>query len=84
VLFEFEFNLVHVTPSPVFTGLERADDRVAGAMEVFRGVLVLGLIAAAYVSADHTEPQVDPAVTHLEALLAPIGLRLNVLDQIEM
>jgi hypothetical protein len=83
-LLERESDLVHVTPSPVLTGLERADDRVAAAMEVLRSVLVLRLIAAADVPADHAEPQVHPTVASLKALFASVSIRLNVLDQIEM
>ena len=40
---------------------------------VLRGVLVLGRIAAADVSALEAEPQVDPAVADGQTLLATVG-----------
>jgi hypothetical protein len=49
-----------------------------GGMEVFRGVLVLGGIAAAHVAAFAAETQVNPAVAHLQAFFAALGMRMNI------
>jgi hypothetical protein len=43
--------LVDVAPHPRFARLDRADQRMLGATEMMRGVLVLGRIAAADVTA---------------------------------
>ena len=55
-----------------------------GGMEMFRGVLVLGGVAAAHMAAAQTQAQVNPGVTHLQALLAALGLWLHALDLIEV
>jgi hypothetical protein len=81
---EFEHDLVHVAPAPVLTRFERADDRVARGVEVLRGVLVLRGVTAAHVPAGQAEPQVDPPVSHRQALLAAVRAGCNVFDLIKM
>ena len=49
-----------------------------GGMEMFRGVFVLGGVAAAHVAAFAAEPQVNPAVAHLQAFFAALGMRMNI------
>jgi hypothetical protein len=46
-------------------------------VKVRSGVLVLGGVAAADVSAGQAETKVDPAITHLEAILAALGAGPN-------
>jgi hypothetical protein len=54
-------------------------------MEVFRGVLVLRVIAAADMAAGKAKPQVHPVVTHGQALLATVRRpRLDVVDLVKM
>jgi len=53
-------------------------------MEVLGGVLVTRRIAAADVPTAHTQPQVNPAIAHLEALGTAIGLRLYLSDLVRM
>jgi hypothetical protein len=65
--------LVHVAPLPVFAGLERTDDRMLRRMEVLGRVFVLGRVAAPDVAAFVTEAQMDPGVSHLQALFAAVG-----------
>ena len=56
-----------------------------GVVKMLGGVLVFGRIAAANVTAFHTEPKVDPRITGFEAFLATLwGVWLNVLNFIEM
>jgi hypothetical protein len=62
--------LVNIAPAPIFSGLERLDDRVLGFMKVLGGVLVFGRIAAADVAAFQTQAQVHPGVSHFEAFFA--------------
>jgi hypothetical protein len=49
------FDFVDIAPHPGFSGLDRADEWVLGSAKMLGGMLVLGRIAAAYVSADKTE-----------------------------
>jgi hypothetical protein len=54
-----------------------------GGMKMFGSVFVLGRVAAADVAARQTKPQVDPGITHLDALFATLGFRfrwMNVFD----
>jgi hypothetical protein len=53
-------------------------------MEVLRGVLVLGRVAAAHVSALKTQTQVDPRVAHFYAFFAYVRVSFRELDLIEM
>jgi hypothetical protein len=39
-------------------------------VEVFGGVLVFRVVAAADVAAGHAQPEVDPVIAHREAFLA--------------
>ena len=73
-----------ITPSPVFPWLNRADDGMAGRAKMFRGVLVLGGVAAPDVPASQAHPQMDPAVLHLQALLAACSARFDIADLVEM
>jgi hypothetical protein len=49
-------------------------------MKVLGGVLILGGITAADVTANQTFPQVDPGIAHLEALLAALATWLHLAD----
>jgi hypothetical protein len=53
-------------------------------VKMLGGVLILGGVAAADVSAGQTEPQVDPGVAHFQTLLAAVGMRLDIVDLVEM
>jgi hypothetical protein len=44
-LLQFHRQLVDVAPAPVFSRLERGDDRVLGCVKMLGGVLVLGIVA---------------------------------------
>jgi hypothetical protein len=58
-----DHDLVHVAPSPVLTSLIGAHDRVAGLVEVLRGVFVLGGIAARHMPALHAQAKMDPRIS---------------------
>jgi hypothetical protein len=49
-------------------------------VKMFGGVFVLGRIAAAHMTAFPAEPQVNPAVAHLQTFFAAFAMRLNFLD----
>jgi hypothetical protein len=71
-------HFVHITPAPVLSRLERLHDGMFGLMEVFGGVLILGRVAAADMTADETFPEVDPGIAHLQALLAAFATGLDL------
>ena len=53
-------------------------------MEMFGGVLVLRRVAAAHMSADETQAQVDPGIAELNALLTYVRGRRSDFDLIEV
>ena len=55
-----------------------------GRMIVLGRVLVLGRIAAPHVSTRETEPQMYPAVTHLQALFASFRFGFGVCGALKM
>src|SRR5260221_7974217 len=57
---------------------------MTGGMEVFRGVLVLRIVAAAQVPASPAQPQVHPAVTSGEAVLAALAIGTVRDDLVQM
>src|SRR5262249_48532228 len=62
-------DLVDEAPTPVFTGFERAHDRVLRRVKVLGRVLVLGIVAAADVAAGPAKAQMNPGIAHGEAFL---------------
>ena len=53
-------------------------------VKMFGRVCILRGIAAPDVSADEAFAQMNPAIAHLEALLASLCARLNVLNLVQM
>jgi hypothetical protein len=53
-------------------------------MKMFCRMLVLGRITAADVAAAQAQSQVDPSIAHLETLFAAFGVRLYVLNLIQV
>ena len=53
---------------------------MCGLVEVLGGVLVLGGITAAHMSAFEAEAQVDPGVAHFQTFLATAGVRGDFVD----
>jgi hypothetical protein len=51
-----------------------------GAVEMFGGVLVLGRIAAAYVTAFRAQAQVDPGIADLDALFTDVHIGVHELQ----
>jgi hypothetical protein len=47
-------------------------------------MLVLRVVAAPHVTADEALPQLDPAVSHLKAFLAPLGTGFDIANLVEM
>jgi hypothetical protein len=76
----FQHDLVNITPAPVFARLDRTHEGVVGGMEVLGGVLILGRIAAAHVSAGKAETKMNPGVAQLEAFFAAFRFGVDRLD----
>jgi hypothetical protein len=74
---EIEFEFVDEAPAPGFAGFEGLHDGVLGGMKMFGGVLVFGGIAAADVAALEAQAEVDPGVSHFQALFAAAGVGLD-------
>jgi hypothetical protein len=55
-----------------------------GGVKMFRGMFVLGGIAATHVPAAQAQPKVHPTVTHLQAFFAAFGFWLYALNLIEV
>jgi hypothetical protein len=80
-----EHELVRIAPTPVLSGLEALDDRVASPVKMLCRMLVGRRIAAAHVSAAEAEPQMHPPGPGLEAFLATLRCGgLNLVDLAEM
>lgn len=64
---------IHVTPDPALSGLDAAHQRMFGSTVVRGGMLVLGRVATAHVSAVEAHPKMDPGVTDGDALGTFVG-----------
>src|SRR5882757_3903479 len=80
MLKSIEVEFVRIAPAPVFPGLKRLHNRMFDMPIVLAGMFVLGRIAAADVSAGKAEAKVDPAVAHLETLLAAVAAGGNFMN----
>jgi hypothetical protein len=72
--------LVLIAPHPVFPLFIRYDHRVVSAMIMGGGVLVLGVITAADVSASQAEAKVHPLIPHFQAVFAAISRGNHIVD----
>jgi hypothetical protein len=53
-------------------------------VEVLSGVLILRRIAASHVAASHAQSKMNPRIAHLQALFAPVSVRADITNRIEM
>ena len=81
---EVNLHLVHKAPAPVFTGLDGLNNGMVRRVEMFSGMLVPRRIAAAHMSANATQPKVNPAVAGLQTFLAPACMWFLVSNLIQM
>jgi hypothetical protein len=75
---------VHITPYPGLSRLIGADEGMLRLFEMFAGMLVLGRIAAAHVSAAQAQAQVDPAVAGLNAVFTHVFVGLFDFDLVQV
>jgi hypothetical protein len=77
-------NFIYIAPAPVFSRFERLDDRMMNLVKVFCGVLVLRAVATSNVTAREAKAQMNPGVSHFEALFAAFAAGLHFFDFAEM
>jgi hypothetical protein len=63
-------DLVHITPHPAFSRLDRANQRMLRFVEMLGRVLVLGRVATTNVPTNEAKTQVNPRITAFDAFLA--------------
>jgi hypothetical protein len=71
---------VDITPHPVLARLQRADNRMFGRMKMLRSVFVFRGIATSHMPTRETQAKMNPAIAHLEALFASVGMRLHLVE----
>jgi len=82
---DFEEQLVAVAPPPVLARLVRPDQRVIGMlMPVGGGMAIRGVVATSDVPAVHAQPQMHPAATDAQAVLASVARRRDLGDLVEV
>jgi hypothetical protein len=80
----FKHDLVYIAPGPILARLNRPHEGVLGGVKMLGRVFVFGRIAAAHVAAAQAQAQMNPGIAHLEAFLASAGVRLHVLNLVEV
>lgn len=72
---QLEAHLVHITPIPTLPRFVRADDRMAGGVEMCRGVSFRRLVATTHVATGLTRAKVNPGVlSGGQAIVTSLGL----------
>ena len=79
-----ENDFVHVAPDPIFAGLDGLHQGVMRSVKMLGGVLVLGRIATAHVSALQAQAQVNPRVAGFQTLLATLAERFGSRSLLQM
>jgi hypothetical protein len=80
-------HLIHVTPDPFFSRLNRAHHGMAALMKMFGSMFVLRRIAAAHLPAYHAHPQVNPFIANLDAIFTDMrvgGRNLNLIQMLAL
>jgi hypothetical protein len=77
-------NFVGVAPDPIFTRLDRADERMVCAAEMLGSVFVFRRIAATDVRALKAEPQMDPSISRLDAVFTYVFVGRGELDAVQV
>jgi len=69
--------IIDVAVGPILARFVGPNDGVVSVVKMSGGMSIRGAVAAAHVSADETQAQMQPTVACLEALLAPVRARLD-------
>src|SRR5271166_4965893 len=70
---QIEEDFVDVAPTPAFGRIIALDDRMAGRVEMARGVAMRRIVATADMTASPANPQMQPTRADFETLLAAMG-----------
>src|ERR1700680_5144642 len=81
---QVEQHFIDIAPAPALRRIVALDDRMLGGVEMFGGVLVGGIVAAADMAASAADPQMQPYAAALQAFLATERARRDVADATEM
>src|SRR6202035_4048710 len=77
---QVEQHFIDIAPAPAFRRIVALDDRMAGGVEMFGGVLVGRIVAAPDMAAGAADPQMQPHAAGLEAFLASQRARRDSVD----
>src|ERR1700733_12301923 len=77
---QIEQDFIHIAPAPSFRRIVAFDDGMSGGVEMFGGMFVGRIIAAADMAATSADPQMQPYAAALQALLATERARRDVAD----
>jgi len=78
------FDLVHVTPTPIFARFERFDNGVLAPVEVFGGMPVRRAVTTSHVPAREAQAQMHPACADLQAIFASVRTRFYFVDLVQV
>ena len=67
---QIEQDFIHIAPAPSFGRIIAFDNGMSGGVEMFGGMLVGRIVAAADMPATAADPQMQPFAADLQALLA--------------
>src|ERR1700737_1416708 len=81
---QIEQNLIDITPAPTLGRIIALDDRMPRGTEMFGGVLVGRIVAAADMAATAADPQMAPLAAALQAFLATERARRDAADAGDM
>ena len=70
-----EEQIIRITVAPLLTGFERLDDRMFSRVIMFRRMTVRRTVAAADVTADLAQAQMEPTSTDLQTIFTAISAR---------
>jgi hypothetical protein len=74
------FDLVHITPDPAFSRLDRANQRMLRFVEMLDRMLVLGRVATPHVSAREAKTQVNPRIAGLGTIFTHMFVGFSDFD----
>ena len=81
---QVEIHLVDIAPPPAFGWVITFDDRMSGLVEVLGRMAIWGIVAAADMAAGAADAQMHPPGPGLEALLAAVRARRDVVYRMIM
>lgn len=81
---EVDYDFINVAPAPLLSRLDGTHQRVAGIVKMFGRMFILGIITTSNITANQTQPQMHPSISHVETFLTDAGRRLENFNLIQM